>query len=242
MSMRLIQGLVLACSVLLTACATAPKNNLKTIFAERAQAEAFYLAGDFERAVPAYKELIKLAPNLAEAWLRLGNSYSRLGDYSNAIASYEGALSKNPSYVKAWYNLSYVRAQELASTVIQMYQQVPKNDPEAQQIQSLVEAVLRPFDESLLSSFPKNTSIDSVAPVTEYLVPASEIKIRTESAISAGVGISQNQKASLLLEAEPESTLPSALGQEIEPGAGAELEPENHLQSAPLDINDNDSP
>lgn len=130
---------------------------MQSIISQRAEAEAFYQAGDYESALPAYQKLIKRMPDLAESWLRLGNCHSRLGDYPKAISAYKSALIKNPSYVKAWYNLSYVQAQVLASSVVEMYQRVPKDDPEAQNIQRLVEGVLAPFGEDLSKAFPKKT-------------------------------------------------------------------------------------
>ena len=142
--------------VLLAGCVTTNdgSSNIKQIFAKRSEAELLYQRGDYAEVLPIYLELSRLVPGHAETWLRLGNSYARLSQYDNAIDAYQGALSADPQYAKAWLNLSYVRAQQLAATVVDMYEHVPTSDPEARRIYSLVEDVLVPFGESLTQQLP----------------------------------------------------------------------------------------
>ncbi len=145
--------------VFLVSCTTVPPIDLKEVALLRADADTYYQAKDYERAIPAYQELIESLPGLAESWFRLGNCYSRLGDYPLAINAYDKAIGLNPEYVKAWYNLSYVRAQMLVATIVQMYQSVPNDDPEARKIRAFVEAVLEPFGKGVTDTLPQRQSI-----------------------------------------------------------------------------------
>ncbi len=173
-----INRIVLAtvAALLLSACATVSKDNLKEILAEKTRAETLYKSGEYESAITAYKRLLASVPGLAETWMKLGNSYGRLQDFPNAIAAYEEALSLDPTYVKVWYNLSYVRAQQLASTVVSMYQNVPKDDPSAVKIRALVEGVLAPFGGAVLEQLPTYTQV----PDTRNVDSLSAAQMRRE--------------------------------------------------------------
>ena len=56
-------------------------------------------------AIAAYREAVRINPELAEAWNNLGVAYDNLGRPDDAIAAYRKALRINSEYADAWYNL-----------------------------------------------------------------------------------------------------------------------------------------
>lgn len=56
---------------------------------------------DWPRAEIAYREAIKLRPDLPEAWNELGHAIKSQGRYEESIAAYEQALRLRPSYPQA---------------------------------------------------------------------------------------------------------------------------------------------
>lgn len=114
------------------------------------QADAFYAQGDCANARSAYEQLVKHFPREASFHFRIGNCHALELDYEEAVAAYERALQLDPKSSRAWYNLSYVRAQMLAETVIRMHEQLDPTDPDVQQMRRLVADVLAPFDHQLL--------------------------------------------------------------------------------------------
>src|SRR5690606_3183289 len=142
-------GTLLLTSLLLsiTACSTVGRSSeeLKAVFALRAEAEVLYQQGDYRAALVAYQTLSQQVPEHTHTWFRMGNCQAQLGNYSAATEAYQSALTLNPQYSRAWLNLAYVQAQQLAATAIAMYQTVPAGDPQSQRIYTLVEGVLAPF-------------------------------------------------------------------------------------------------
>jgi len=58
-----------------------------------------------QRALKQYETVLRLRPNYAPAYLRMGLAYSALGDTKASIAAYRQAIQYNPAYTKAHYNL-----------------------------------------------------------------------------------------------------------------------------------------
>lgn len=109
------------------------------------QAEALYQAGNYADALPLFKRLAGDFPRDSELQLRVGNCYAREGHFEQAVAAYELAVLRDPGASRAWYNLSYVRAQMLAATVVRMHEHIEPADPGATQMRKLVADVLAPF-------------------------------------------------------------------------------------------------
>jgi tetratricopeptide (TPR) repeat protein len=66
--------------------------------------------GDYDRAIEAYKEAIKLDPDDAKAHHVLGVTYhikeeNAHYNYDKAIEAYKEAIKLDPDYVNAHYNL-----------------------------------------------------------------------------------------------------------------------------------------
>jgi superkiller protein 3 len=62
-------------------------------------------SGNTQEAIDAYKEAIKIKPDLEEAYYNLGVTYGKLDMYKEAITVYKQALRINPENVRAHYNL-----------------------------------------------------------------------------------------------------------------------------------------
>ncbi len=92
---------------------------------------AFYLAGDYAKAIECYKESVRLKPNCAEAHFNLGFSYRDLGDNEKAIESFKEAIRIRPDYAKAHYNLG-TAYRELGrhQEAIEAYKQALRIEPD----------------------------------------------------------------------------------------------------------------
>lgn len=141
--MRLL--LISTLMVLLSACASTGQDRAQKVFSMQEDAERYYQQGDFSKAMQGYQQLVAELPGNTQGWLRLGNCHAQLGNYNQAVSAYQEALKLDPKFSNAWINLTYVQAQQLSQTVAAMYEQVPRSDPQAQRVQQLVDAVLKPF-------------------------------------------------------------------------------------------------
>jgi len=66
-----------------------------------------YFLGEQERwsdALTLYEQVLKLDPNLAEAWSNKGAALGNLGRYEEAIRCFDRANEINPNYAEAWSN------------------------------------------------------------------------------------------------------------------------------------------
>jgi len=64
--------------------------------------------GAYDQALKLFKEVIKLAPDHAEAHYSIGVACGKLGRYEEALAAYEKAISIEPDFAMAYNNLSVV--------------------------------------------------------------------------------------------------------------------------------------
>lgn len=62
-------------------------------------------AGKYDQAVSAYREAIRLKPDLAEAWNNLGTTYYSLGEYQQEISAEQEAIRLKPDAAEPWVNL-----------------------------------------------------------------------------------------------------------------------------------------
>lgn len=142
--MRLL--LIALLAILINGCASvAQDDKAKVVIELQEKAGQHYAQGDYPAALKEYLQLVEYIPLSAQSWLRLGNCQAQLGAYDDAVVSYRTALAIDEKYSGAWINLTYVQAQILSQTVADMYEQVPKSDPQAQRVQRLVDTVLEPF-------------------------------------------------------------------------------------------------
>lgn len=133
----------------LAGCSQNPVKNVQITLDKQIEADTYYQQQQCDKAVPLYQALAIAMPNDTKSLLRIGNCYAKSQDFANAQDAYQQALIRDNSFVKAWYNLAYVRAQLLASTVTEMYKHTDPTSPEAEKIRNLTVQVLAPFDINL---------------------------------------------------------------------------------------------
>jgi tetratricopeptide (TPR) repeat protein len=68
----------------------------------------YYVAGEYDKAIDAYKEQISKNPSSAEAHFNLGLTYGKLGQHDKEIAAYEEAVKLNPKRPELHFNLGTV--------------------------------------------------------------------------------------------------------------------------------------
>ncbi|GMO62750.1 MAG: hypothetical protein Ta2G_21700 [Termitinemataceae bacterium] len=64
----------------------------------------FASRGEYDMAIEAYSEAIKLDPNDADAYYNRGIAYANKRDYDRAITDYSQAIKIDPNYAVAYYN------------------------------------------------------------------------------------------------------------------------------------------
>lgn len=69
--------------------------------------KSFYLAGDYAKAIEAYKDIIRRKPNSAEAHFNLGVAYGKVEDYQKAIEAYKETIRLKPNSAEAHCNLGF---------------------------------------------------------------------------------------------------------------------------------------
>ena len=63
---------------------------------------------DYSEAIDAFEQAIKISPDFAEAYLKLGNVYYIIHRYTDAADAYKMAVIKNPELLDASINLGAV--------------------------------------------------------------------------------------------------------------------------------------
>ena len=63
------------------------------------------MQGKLAEAIVAYKRVIQLRPDMAEAYIDLGRAYGFAGRLDEAIAEYEKALTRDTTLVYAHYGI-----------------------------------------------------------------------------------------------------------------------------------------
>ena len=66
---------------------------------------AFYLAGDYAKAIECYKETVRSKPHSAEAHYYLGLAYDKAGDKEKALESFKEVIRLEPTSSRAYCNL-----------------------------------------------------------------------------------------------------------------------------------------
>src|SRR5690606_21956831 len=94
----------------ITACSTMGRSSdeLKAVFAMRAEAEVLYQPGDFGAALVVYQALSQQVPEHTHTWFRIGNCQAQLGNHAAAVEAYQATLALDRQFTRAWLNLAYV--------------------------------------------------------------------------------------------------------------------------------------
>ena len=66
---------------------------------------SYYLAEDYEKAIPYFEKAVQKNPLSAGAYFCLGMAYDYLGRYQEAVEAYKQAIRVKPEYTEAHYDL-----------------------------------------------------------------------------------------------------------------------------------------
>jgi len=91
---------------------------------------SYYESGEFEKAIEAYKQAIKLSPDSPESYYHLGMAYSSLGRYKEAVEAYSISIRIKPDYGAAYYNLGHAYSNlNQHDKAIKAFRQAIQHDP-----------------------------------------------------------------------------------------------------------------
>jgi tetratricopeptide (TPR) repeat protein len=94
-----------------------------------AQGVSFDNLNQYENAVEAYRQALRLQPEHADAWYNLGIAYINLKKYGFAALSFEEAVRIEPEKAGAWFNLGVAYYyQDKREKVREIYQVLRKLD------------------------------------------------------------------------------------------------------------------
>lgn len=69
------------------------------------QGRKHYVAGDYDKAIEAFKEEVRKKPLSAEAYFNLGLAYGKNGQPDKEISAYEQAIKLKPNVSSTYFNL-----------------------------------------------------------------------------------------------------------------------------------------
>jgi tetratricopeptide (TPR) repeat protein len=94
-------------------------------------ARAFEESGDFGRALASYNQALRLDPDVAEAWGRLGALHDRLGLRDEAVADFREVVRIQPVQAVAWQNLGLLyRRQGKLEDAAAAYREALRHQPD----------------------------------------------------------------------------------------------------------------
>ncbi len=140
---------------IISACATDSRRG--ELIQLHTQARDAYVQKDWQSAGKYYLEITRQVPTDVDAWYRLGNIYARLNQPADAVLVYREALVRERTHSRAWYNLSIMHLRQSAATLIEMQQQIRKQDP----LYDVSEKMLLSIFELLGTERPESSAGDS---------------------------------------------------------------------------------
>jgi len=111
------------------------KSSHGTVYQSIAQADTAYYAQDWLKASRKYQEVVKVIPNDAYAWFRMGNSLTQLGEYAQAVDAYETSLALDNAQFNAWFNLSTTHLLSAKVVTLNAFKSIGMNDPSIDKIE-----------------------------------------------------------------------------------------------------------
>ena len=111
------------------------------MFEIQRRADQAYQDNDLASAEKDYETLIKVSPEIASHWFRLGNIYVRTNRPVAAINLYREAVLRDPTFSKAWFNLSIVQLKQTAYSLNEMLIYVDESDPMYTRAKSLLDGI-----------------------------------------------------------------------------------------------------
>jgi len=94
------------------------------------QANDAFAKGDFKTAVQAFRDVIKLHPEIGELYINLGAALKSSGERDAAEQAYRDAIKKIPKSAIAWFNLgNLLRENRQAEEALKAYRKADKLQP-----------------------------------------------------------------------------------------------------------------
>lgn len=81
------------------------------------KAERSYMQGLLSEAEADYLQLSRIAPDVSEVWVKLGNIYVRTGYLDAAIRMYEKCLEIDSKDTRCWNNMALAQVKQAMKTL-----------------------------------------------------------------------------------------------------------------------------
>jgi Flp pilus assembly protein TadD len=107
--------------LLVSACGQLPlaSHEGTDVYQQQADAVAAYEGGTNARAEQLLDGVLRVAPNDAENWFRLGNLYARTDRPDQAVDAFQKSLMLRNNDARVWHNLSVVRLRQAQAALAQ---------------------------------------------------------------------------------------------------------------------------
>ena len=132
-------------------------------------AAAAYAQGNAPAATALYADLVRRAPDDAQAWRRLGNLELLAGHDAQALLAYEHVLQLGGAGTVVWHNVAVIRLHQAQAALTQVQAQAPDPGDAALRADSVRAAQALP--KVLRMLVPSMPSSSSSAPAPGSSVP-----------------------------------------------------------------------
>jgi len=153
------------------------------------QAQAAQQQGDYRTAASCYEEIVKLRPDVAEAWANLGLMHQFLEEYPQANHHFQIALNKNPRlYVPNFFlGLNQLRARQPAMALRYLRVAEGLNPKDEQAAMGLARAYQASHDDTDASKwFSRATEINPADPEAWYGLGIAYLSLQDAAVIQLG--------------------------------------------------------
>lgn len=131
-----------------------------------------YAQGNAPAATALYADLVRRAPDDAQAWRRLGNLELLAGHDAQALLAYEHVLQLGGAGTVVWHNVAVIRLHQAQAALAQVQAQAPDPGDAALRADSVRAAQALP--QVLRMLVPSMPSSSSSAPVPGPPVPGAQ--------------------------------------------------------------------
>lgn len=104
-------------ALVLSGCASTKTSESTATINLFKKAERSYMQGLLSEAEADYIKLSKIAPDVSEVWVKLGNIYVRTGYLDAAIRMYKRCLEIDPKETRCWNNMALARVKQAMETL-----------------------------------------------------------------------------------------------------------------------------
>ncbi len=149
--MKLIKWFVfiLLGSILLIGCASnnKTKRSKDDLVVMVKLADKYYDRGVLSSAEAEFRKILKHYPGYYDAWLKLGNIYTRTDQLEAAILAYDNCIAKKPTEMRCWSNLALARMKQSADALERGKKRMVEGSVEHQTLERFHQKILRIMSE-----------------------------------------------------------------------------------------------